>query len=282
VHQQSFDTITDAARDAYARDGAICLRGAFAPWVDTLRAGVRRNHESPGPYFAENVAEAGGGSFWDDYCNWPRIPEFRQFLFESEAARTAAGVMASSTAQLFHDHVLVKEPGTSKPTPWHQDAPYYFVEGMQTVSFWLPLDPVREAQSLKLVAGSHTWPKMVRPVKWLDESDFYDDAGHAYMDAPPLDELVRDGSIRSWAMEPGDAVLFHFRTLHGAAGNELPTRRRAFSVRWVGDDARYVARAGRTSPPFPGHGMTPGQRLRQDWFPVLWPRKLENPGSGTH
>ena len=33
---------------------------------------------------------------------------------------------------------------------------------------------------------------------------------------------------------------------------------------------RYVARPGRTSPPFPGHDMQPGQRLREDWFPVIW------------
>ncbi|MEC7141397.1 MAG: phytanoyl-CoA dioxygenase, partial [Pseudomonadota bacterium] len=46
-------------------------------------------------------------------------------------------------------------------------------------------------------------------------------------------------------------------------------RRRAFSLRFVGDDARYVERPGRTSPPFPGHDMQPGQRLREDWFPVV-------------
>ena len=44
------------------------------------------------------------------------------------AAQISAELMQSETAQVFHDHVLVKEPGTSKPTPWHQDGPYYFVE----------------------------------------------------------------------------------------------------------------------------------------------------------
>jgi ectoine hydroxylase-related dioxygenase (phytanoyl-CoA dioxygenase family) len=73
-------------------------------------------------------------------------------------------------------------------------------------------------------------------------------------------------------MEPGDAVAFNFRTLHGARGNLAATRRRAFSLRLVGDDARYVDRPGPTSPPFPGHGMEMGQRLREDWFPVLWPQ----------
>ena len=55
----------------------------------------------------------------------------------------------------------------------------------------------------------------------------------------------------------------------GARGNEGAARRRAFSLRLVGDDARYVERPGPTSPPFPGHGMVAGQRLREDWFPVL-------------
>ena len=78
--------------------------------------------------------------------------------------------------------------------------------------------------------------------------------------------------IREFAMEPGDAVAFNYMTLHGARGNTSTTRRRAFSLRLVGDDARYVERPGRTSPPFPGHGMVPGQRLREDWFPRLFDR----------
>ena len=81
-------------------------------------------------------------------------------------------------------------------------------------------------------------------------------------------EADRDAwPIVGWAMEPGDAVAFNMLTLHAAAGS--PTRRRAFSLRLVGDDARYVERPGRTSPPYPGHGMQAGQRLREDWFPYL-------------
>ena len=74
-------------------------------------------------------------------------------------------------------------------------------------------------------------------------------------------------------MAPGDAVAFDFRVLHGARGNDSAIRRRAFSLRLVGDDARFVTRPGRTSPPFPGHGMNPGDRLRADWFPVILDRR---------
>ena len=54
------------------------------------------------------------GRFWDDYVNWERIPEFERFARESDVARLAAELMASDTVQLFHDHVLVKEPGTDR------------------------------------------------------------------------------------------------------------------------------------------------------------------------
>ena len=91
-------------------------------------------------------------------------------------------------------------------------------------------------------------------------------------DRPPTIPDAENMDILEWEMEPGDAVAFHYKVLHGARGNNASLRRRAFSLRLVGDDARYVERAGPTSPPFPGHGMVPGERLRQDWFPTILPK----------
>lgn len=237
----------------------------FADHIETLRRGVDRNLAQPGEYAAENLRRGETGRFFDDYCNWTRIPEFEEVIRDSAVAEAAADLMESDRVQLFHDHVLVKEPGTSRETPWHQDSPYYFVEGEQTVSFWVPLDPVREA-SLRCVRGSHRWDRPVLPVRWLSEDDFYPDDS-SYLPVPDPD--AEGMAVVEYAMAPGDAVAFNFRTLHGARGNHSDRRRRAFSLRLVGDDARYVERPGRTSPPFPGHGMQPGERLREDWFPVL-------------
>lgn len=258
--------ITEEMVQDYQRDGVVLVKGLVTNHVERLREGVQRNMDDPGPYAAENVKDGEGGRFFDDYCNWQRIPEFQSVIHESNLARAGAALMQSKTAQLFHDHVLVKEPGTSKPTPWHQDSPYYFVEGEQTLSFWIPLDPVREA-SLRCVKGSHKWPKPVLPTRWLNEDNFYPESD-AYIPVPDPDADGMD--IVEFEMEPGDAVAFDYRILHGARGNESASRRRAFSLRLVGDDARYVTRPGRTSPPFPGHDMAPGQRLREDWFPILY------------
>ncbi|MAT88306.1 MAG: phytanoyl-CoA dioxygenase [Aestuariivita sp.] len=249
----------------YEQDGVVLIKGLFSNYINTLRRGVEFNMQNPGPFGAENVKKGGLGRFFDDYCNWNRIDEFREVIEKSDAALVAAQLMKSETVQLFHDHVLVKEPGTSKATPWHSDSPYYFVKGRQNISFWAPLDPVREA-SLRLVAGSHKWPKQVLPTRWVSEENFYPDSGN-YMPAPDPD---KEGMpVLEFEMEPGDAVAFHYRCLHGARGNHSKLRRRVFSLRLLGDDARFTKRPGLTSPPFEGHEMKEGDRLRKDWFPIL-------------
>ena len=259
-------TLPDAKTiEAYRRDGAVLIKGLWTDWVEVIRDGIARNMAEPGPYASENLKPGEAGRFFDDYCNWERIPEFGRVIRDSGVAQVAAALMGSDRVQMFHDHVLVKEPGTSKPTPWHQDGPYYFVEGQQTVSFWSPVDPVKEA-SLRCVAGSHKWPREVLPTRWVAETSFYPDPDK-YMPVPDPD--AEGMKVLEWEMEPGDAVAFHFRTLHGARGNLASARRRAFSLRLVGDDARYVDRPGRTSPPYPGHDMAAGQTLREDWFPYL-------------
>ena len=252
----------------FETDGAVLVKGLFSDWIDTIRSGIDKNMADPGSYAAENLKSGESGRFFDDYCNWTRIPEFEDVIRHSDVGSVAAQIMQSQFVQLFHDHVLVKEPGTSKATPWHQDSPYYFVEGLQTVSFWSPMEKVTDA-TLRCVAGSQRWEKPVLPTRWLSESGFYPDSDK-YMPVPDPDSDSENFRMLEWDMEPGDAVAFSFGTLHGARGNHSNSRRRAFSLRLVGDDARYVTRPGPTSPPFPNHGMVDGQRLREDWFPTIF------------
>ena len=88
------------------------------------------------------------------------------------------------------------------------------------VSFWSPMDPVQEA-TLRCVAGSHRWEKPVLPTRWLSNEDFY--AGEdRYMPVPDPD--AEGMPILEWDMEPGDAVAFNYRTLHGARGNTAAAR----------------------------------------------------------
>ena len=48
--------------------------------------------------------------------------------------------------------------------------------------------------------------------------------------------------IVSWAVEPGDILIFHTAMLHGGGPTHLGQRRRTLSLRFFGDDAIYTPR----------------------------------------
>jgi ectoine hydroxylase-related dioxygenase (phytanoyl-CoA dioxygenase family) len=138
------------------------------------------------------------------------------------------------------------------------------------VSFWIPLDAVAHEVCPEFVAGSHLWQKLFYPRSFANDTD-YEYEGGGFETIPDIEGARDKYDIRSWALEPGDVILFHFRTVHGAPANPGEGRRRGFAPRWLGEDARFVARPGRTSPPYPGIGLETGERMREDWFPTIWP-----------
>ena len=254
--------------DDFRQKGVTVLRGAFTDWVDVLRAGIDANLDEPDPNARIYKGENGNGRFFVDYCNWDRIAEYKNFIFNSNAAHIGAALMNSQNVQLFHEHVLVKEASTDVPTPWHQDAPYYCVTGPKTVSLWVPLDTIERDTTLEFVSGSHLWGKHFRPQRF-DGSALNEDDG--LEEIPDINQTRDEYEILGWAVEPGDAIAFDYRTIHGAAGNHQPHRqRRAFSLRLVGDGARFVRRDGLvSSPPFPNLTLKSGDPLTGDTFPFL-------------
>ena len=253
----------------FQTQGAVCLRGHFGDWVEVLRAGIERNQAEPSGD-ARIYETKSGGTFFGDYCNWRRVDEYRDFIENSQAARIAQLLMGSRSVQLFHEHVLVKGPAADMPTPWHQDSPYYCVQAQQTISLWLPLDHVPRERTLEFIAGSHKWGKQFRPDRFNGEALNEGDVQEA---VPDIENNRNDYEILGWELDPGDAVAFDYRTLHGAPGNTSKAEaRRAFSLRLLGDNARFCRDPGvATSPPFRDVSLANGAVLQGDDFPVLIP-----------
>ena len=252
--------------DFYQNQGAIVIKNVFRPWTDLLRAGFEKVLKEPGPHARENVKNE-EGRFFEDYCNWQRINEFKNFAEESPAAQIVAEATGSKSIQLFNEHIFVKDPGTPKETPWHQDMPYYCVDGNDTGSFWIPLDPISKDNSLQILLGSHKFPKLVRPTKWSNNQPWYSD-DNDFMDMPDITTMERN--ILKSEMNLGDAILFNFKVLHYSPGNSENIPRRAFSMRFIGDYVKFIDRGGETSPPFKGIDLKIGAKMREDWFPVVW------------
>ena len=92
---------------------------------------------------------------------------------------------------------------------------------------------------------------------------------------PDIDAERERWPIISWASQPGDALIFHPNALHGGGEMREGGQRRSISLRFFGDDARYVVRDTPPDPPFPGvaEALRPGDPLRHPWFPQVYPRR---------
>jgi Phytanoyl-CoA dioxygenase (PhyH) len=263
--------ISPADVNAFHADGAVVLRGLLnAAELKLLAEGIDANLAHPSARAKIASTRDDPGWFIEDFCCWQENEAYRRVIFESALGAAGAQLMRSTSARLYHDHMLTKEPGTRAPTPWHQDQPYYNIDGAQNCSFWIPVDPVSRSATLEFVAGSHRGPWlmprsfMAREAKWFPEGTL--------ADLPDIEADRARYRILGWELAPGDVVAFHMLTLHASGGVSGGNRRRVFSVRLLGDDIRHAPRRWKTSPDFPGltETLPSGAAMVHPLFPVLW------------
>jgi ectoine hydroxylase-related dioxygenase (phytanoyl-CoA dioxygenase family) len=236
----------------FARDGAVCVRGLVGPeLLARVTAAVDANLAAPSELAQVASRADDPGRFVEDFCNWPRFPAYVELA--NATAHVAQALMGSQTVRLYHDHLLVKDAGTRQPTPWHQDQPYYDVDGRDVISMWLPVDPVPLESTLEFVAGTHLGPWLMPRTFMQDEAKWFPEG--SLVDVPDVQADRAAFPILGWALQPGDAVFFHALTLHASQG--ATGLRRVISIRFLGDDAHRVERSWRCSPPIPANATFP-------------------------
>ncbi|HET9091650.1 MAG TPA: phytanoyl-CoA dioxygenase family protein [Acidimicrobiales bacterium] len=270
----------DELAAAFARDGVVCVRRLFGrAEVAAAAEVIEAVMERPGPHAKVASGPEDPGRFFEDFVRWQELPALEELAVTSSAAAVAARLLGGGAVRFYHDHVLVKEGGTEQRTPWHQDQPYYNVDG-RGVSAWIPVDPVPRPGSLELLAGSHHGPWylprtfLAKEAKWFPEGSL--------AELPDL-EAGRDGlDIRSFELAPGDAVFFDFLTVHGAPGFPFSGRRRVLSLRYLSAGARHAPRPWATSPPFEGleAELAAGAAMDHPLFPLVSHRSSPTTSAG--
>jgi ectoine hydroxylase-related dioxygenase (phytanoyl-CoA dioxygenase family) len=255
--------------EAFSRDGVVCIRQVLDV-AEVAAAAAAIDHVLAHPGALALVASGADdpGTFTEDFRRWQDVPLIEKLARDSRVPAIAAALMRTPRVRFYHDHVLVKEGGTRQRTPWHQDQPYYNVDG-RGLSAWIPVDPVPEAGCLELVAGSHRGPWLMPRTFLASEAKWFPEGTLAEM---PDIEAERDTfDIRSYDLEPGDAIIFDFLTVHGAPGFPFSGRRRVLSLRYLSAGARHAPRAWRTSPPFDGldADLPAGAEMDHPLFPVV-------------
>ena len=241
-------TVSGLDRDVFIRDGVVCFRGALSgALVDSLREAVEEAMAARQlvdlSAMARSLGSSAGasGGFHAGVDHYRSIPAFEAFALRSELPVLIAELLGATSLYLYEDSVLVKEPNTPQRTEWHQDLGYFHVAGEQICTTWCPLDPATAASgAVEYVVGSHLWGQVFKPNYFISTQTMTGTEGEK---VPAIDGTAH--RVVSFDTEPGDVVVHHARTVHGAPGNSSPTlRRRAVSVRYCGDDARVLRRPG--------------------------------------
>lgn len=275
--------VTEADRHHYRDHGVVALRGVIDPaTVDLLRDAVNRivgtaamadmtalgdqlHGEAP-------TAASDRGRFRSGVDHWRDDAAMREFATRSALPTLVASLLETDELWLYEDSILVKEPATREPTVFHQDHPYFSVDGPSICTTWVPLDAVTRATgALGYVAGSHRDLTEWRPNLFVTRDAATDTSG---TDVPDFHTDPGDADILWIDAEPGDVLVHHSRTLHGAGPNtSLTSSRRAVSVRYCGSDTVFRPRA---LTPKPHHdGLDVGAPIGPPGFPQVLPRPNE-------
>ena len=291
--------IDPATAKRFQADGVVCLRGALSP--DECALAERAYDWSlahPGPGAAALPAGTaaspanGTGTFYQDLANPQAFAAYHALLHETPLGELVSGLWGKPAVWFMYEQVFRKSGGTTRRTPWHQDAPYLPVAGRDLAVVWMSFGPVADAHALEFVRGSH--------LGTLYDGSRFDPAD----DTAPLyggDQLPRLPDIEaerarwpivSWATEPGDLLVFHPAILHGGAATTASQDRRTLSLRFFGEDAVVAARPGRArveaDPQRPDPAVHPltrmrsrpaGTPFRDPAFPLI--RQGTTPGSDS-
>lgn len=257
-----------ALREAYRRDGVVKLPAALdeRQLADTLAA-YEWSLANPGPG-ASRDRHTPGVTFYNDLFNPDALTGYRAMLQASPIAGYVARLWDTPDVWFFYEQVFLKEGGEVRRTPWHQDSSYLAIAGEDLAVVWISFDALGERDSLEFVPGSH------RGVLY-NGSSFKpgDDTAplHPSSTLPRLPDIEADRAawdIVSWAVEPGDLIVFHPQTLHGGAPTRGGMRRRTLTLRFFGDRAVYDPRDGGAGPPIKGfhQRMAKGDPFRDPSF----------------
>ncbi len=269
--------------DIYHSDGVVPLRGMFdKDWIELLNKGLNVNCESPTERSRIWDKDDAGHIMFYDTLAWREIEEYKKFIFNSPAAQICGQLMKAKAVHYFFDAVFVRSPGTKFETPWHQDEPYWSIEGYDACTLWMPLVPVKQKNCLSFVPGSHLFKSVFNQKNFgeltgnpKDQVDFSKVADQEF---PDINADPERFGVLSWELQPGDCIAFNGRTMHGGSGRlDNDTSLKVFTTKWMGDDVRIKFRNYGMDPDFSSvmikKGLKSGDRPSTDMYPLVWSKK---------
>jgi ectoine hydroxylase-related dioxygenase (phytanoyl-CoA dioxygenase family) len=256
-------------REAYARDGVVHIPGALdAEALAAAEAAWAWSVANPGP-LASNIRTRGSdATFYQDLYNPNVLTGYRAMLEASPVTKIVADLWGRGPVWFMYEQVFLKEGGEARRTPWHQDSSYLAIAGDDLAVAWITFDRASKADSLEFVKGSHRGRLYNGSRFDLDDDTLPTHPNSSLPLLPDIEGDRRRWDIVSWAVEPGDLIVFHPKMLHGGAPTHPGARRRTLTLRYFGEDAVYDPREGGAGPRVEGfhQRMQAGDPFRDPAF----------------
>lgn len=257
-----------ALREAFDRDGVVCLRQALDPeqLADALAA-WEWSLANPGPR-ATQIRQATEGVFFNDLYNPEVMTGYREMLQASPLPAQVASLWGRGPVWFMYEQVFLKEGEAARRTPWHQDSSYLAIKGADLAVAWITFEPLAAEASLEFIPGSHKGPLYNGSRFELGDDTAPLHPGSTLPRLPDIEAERNAHEIIAFAVEPGDVVIFHPQLLHGGAATTGGARRRTLTLRFFGEDSVYDPREGGAGPPVKGfhQRMTAGEPFRDESF----------------
>lgn len=210
------------------------------------------------------------GNFLLDTGVWRRVQELADFALGGKLPGIAADLLSVRRIRYYDDQLFVKEAGAVDRAAFHQDVPYFHLDGDRGCVFWIPLNSVKAGGGrIAYIPGSHRWQKMFKANVFVSSLPF---PGAEGFDMPSIEANPEAYGVEYLEAEPGDVLVHHFLTVHGSEGNSSNTPRSAFSLRYCDADLRYRQRPGAPAQPLHRQGLKDGDALDDVIHPVIWTR----------
>lgn len=266
----------------FLRDGVVCLRRVLDPaWIDVIRDGMEELRGAPSPY--ATIVDAGELYLYIDQMPSLHNPKLRRVALESGAGGIAKQLAGTPRLHWLYDQLFYKGSGQVAETPWHQDTAYGFVDGMDIVRVWIPVDPVPRQTTIEVVRASHLWnvEYATTSVKVLEDNkaststskfDYLAKQAETLPAVPQIEARRDSFDIIGHAVEPGDVVAFNYHILHHAGAGANPhAKRRALAILYASDGTCLKHRPNPVPDPVghAGGSWRDGQTLAE--FPEAFP-----------
>jgi ectoine hydroxylase-related dioxygenase (phytanoyl-CoA dioxygenase family) len=188
---------------------------------------------------------------------WRDNEVVRGIVLQPRLAEMARRLCGARAVRLWHDQALLKQPGDSRPTPWHQDYPYWPMNEPGGLSIWIALDDVDERNGAMCFVPGSQRVGALPGINLVDPQDIFA--------MVPGGELagVRPVTVR---LRAGSATFHDALTFHYAFANSTDRPRRAMVVIYMPDGTTY---SGKRHVCTDDLQLEAGRPLAGERFPVL-------------